>query len=215
MSNETFDFNSFVKESKEVLVNPKDYFAALKVQGGFTEPLIKAVIYGAVAGIFSFLWSVLNIGPATGSMFGGAIGIMAFIWSIIGAVLVLFIGAVIILIISSICKGNTDFEANVRVSAVLLIIMPISALFGFTSGLNLTLGMIVSLAINLFGLWLLYNALIQTLKAKPETVKVVSYVLIALIVVFMLAGMASRRVANRYLQDFNSQTEELLNDINK
>ena len=47
----------------------------------------------------------------------GAIGIMAFIWSVIGAVIGLFIGAVILLVISSICKGSTDFEANMRVTA--------------------------------------------------------------------------------------------------
>jgi predicted LPLAT superfamily acyltransferase len=59
-------------------------------------------------------------------------------------------------------------------------------------------------------LWLLYNALIQTLKAKQETVKIVSYVLAVLLVIFMLGTMATRRAANRYLQDFNSQTQELL-----
>jgi hypothetical protein len=212
MSTETFDFNSFVKESKEVLINPKNYFSTLNTQGGFTEPLIKAVIYGAVAGIFAFLWSILNIGPATGGFLGGSIGIMAFVWSIIGAVITLFIGAVVILIISSICKGNTDFEACLRVSAALLVIMPIRELLGFTSGLNLTFGMIINLAVNLFGLWLLYNALIQTLKARYETVKIVSYVLIGLIVIFMLATLASRRVANSYFQDFNPQAQELLKD---
>jgi hypothetical protein len=212
MSNETFDINSFVSETKEVLINPKDYFATLKLQGGFTEPLIKAVIYGVIAGLFSLIWSVLNIGPATGGILGGAIGIMAFIWSIIATVIALFLGAVIILIISSICKGNTDFEASLRVSAAILVIMPIGALLGFASGLNITLGMFVSLAVNLYGLWLLYNALIQTLKAKQETVKVISYVLIALMVVFMLAGIASRKAANSYFKDFNSQSRELMKD---
>lgn len=212
MSNETFDFNSFIKESKAVLLNPKSYFAALNLQGGFTEPLIKAVIYGAIAGIFSFLWSILNLTPNTGGLLGGSIGVLAFIWSAIGAVISLFIGAVIILILSSICKGNTDFEACLRVSAALLVIMPISNFLEFTLGLNLTFGMIINLGVNLVGLWLLYNALIQTLKAKPETVKKVSYFLMALLILFMLIGTASRRASNRYFQDFNSQSEELFNN---
>src|SRR5664280_1978619 len=115
MSDGTFDLNLFIKESVDVLVNPKSYFSTMKTSGGMSEPLIKAVIYGAVAGAIAFIWSLLKIGAMTG--FGGAIGIMVFIWSIIGAIIGLFIGAVILLVISSICKGSTDFEANIRVTA--------------------------------------------------------------------------------------------------
>ena len=44
MSNSVFDFNAFIKESKDVLVNPKSYFSTMKTTGGIAEPLIKAVI---------------------------------------------------------------------------------------------------------------------------------------------------------------------------
>ena len=81
MSNGTFDFNAFIKESKDVLVNPKSYFSTMKTSGGMTEPLIKAVIYGAIAGAIAFLWSLLKIGAVAGGLLGGAIGIMVFIWS--------------------------------------------------------------------------------------------------------------------------------------
>ncbi len=62
MSDGTFDVNLFIKESKEVLVNPKSYFSTMKTSGGITEPLIKAVIYGAVAGAIALIWSILNLG---------------------------------------------------------------------------------------------------------------------------------------------------------
>ncbi len=75
MSNSTFDFNAFIKESKDVLVNPKSYFSTMKTTGGIAEPLIKAVIYGAVAGIIAFIWSLLKIGGGTLGMFGGAVGL--------------------------------------------------------------------------------------------------------------------------------------------
>jgi hypothetical protein len=164
MDNGTFDFNLFVKESKETLLNPKSYFSTMKISGGITEPLIKAVIYGAVSGVLYFLWGLVGLGTAVGGLFGGAVGIMLFIWAIIGAVIGLFIGGVVMLILSSICKGNTDFEANVRVTASLMVVMPISALFGFTMGLNLYLGLIIGLVIKLLGLWLMYHALIEALK---------------------------------------------------
>jgi hypothetical protein len=62
MSDSTFDFNVFIKESIDVLVNPKSYFSTMKTTGGMSEPLIKAVIYGAIAGAIAFIWSLLNLG---------------------------------------------------------------------------------------------------------------------------------------------------------
>jgi hypothetical protein len=216
MSNGTFDFNEFIKESKDVLVNPKSYFSTMKTTGGITEPLIKAVIYGAIAGIISFLWSLLKIGAVTGGMFGGAIGIMAFVWSIIAAIIGLFIGGVILLVISSICKGSTDFEANVRVTAAVMVIMPISAFFGFAGGINLYMGIVIGLAVNIFSLWLLYNGLVETLKANPETTKIVTYVLIAIFVLFMLIGLGAKRKANQFMNEFNnSDMKEMMKDMEK
>jgi hypothetical protein len=204
MSNESFDFNAFIQESKEVLVNPKSYFSTMKTSGGMTEPLIKAVIYGAIAGAIAFVWSLLKLGSVGGGLLGGGIGIMVFIGYIIGSIIGLFIGAVIILIISSICKGSTDFEANVRVTAALMVVLPISALLAFTGHFSLYLGVVIGLAVNALYLWLLYNALIEALKAKPETTKIVMYILIAIIVIFSIVGFGAKRKASQFMNEFNS-----------
>jgi hypothetical protein len=204
MSNGTFDLNAFIQESKEVLVNPKSYFSTMKTSGGMTEPLIKAVIYGAIAGAIAFLWSILRIGAVAGGIFGGSIGIMVFISYIIGSIIGLFIGAVILMVISSICKGSTDFEANVRVTAAVMVVMPITALLAFTGHFSIYLGLIIGLAVNVFSLWLLYNGLVETLKAKPETAKIVMYILVALIVIFSLVGLGAKRSANRLMKEFNN-----------
>ena len=209
----TFDFNAFIKESKETLVNPKAYFSTMKTSGGWTEPLIKAVIYGAVAGLIAFLWNLLGIGGIKAGMFGGAIGAMALVWSIVGAVIGLFIGAVILLIVSSICKGNSDFEANARVVAATMVIMPVSALLGFTAGINSWFGMLVSLCVSLYSIFLLYHGLVEALKAKPETAKIVMYVLAALLVLFMLLGMKTRNKMEKYMD--NEDIKEMLKDSEK
>jgi hypothetical protein len=207
MSDGTFDLNLFIKESKDVLVNPKAYFSTMKTSGGMTEPLIKAVIYGVIAGAIKFIWSFLKIGALTGGLFGGAIGVMVFIWSIIGAIIGLFIGAVILLVISSICKGSTDFEANVRVTAACMVMMPIGALLGFTGHFSIYFGVIVSLAVSIYSLWILYNGLVEALKSNPETTKIVSYVLIAIIVVFSLIGIGAKNRAAKFMDDFNNNKE--------
>lgn len=202
MNDGTFDFNLFLRESKDTLLNPKSYFSTMKTSGGITEPLIKAVIYGTVAGIIYLLWGLLRIGAVGGGFLGGAVGIMVFIWAIIGAVIGLFVGAVILLIISSICKGNTDFEANLRVTAAVMVVMPISALLSFISGFSIYLGLVISLIVFLYSLWLLYHGLVEALKGKAETARIVCYVLVALIVLFLLMGLSAKsrmeRTFNRY-----------------
>jgi hypothetical protein len=212
MSNGTFDFNLFLKESKETLLNPKSYFSTMKTTGGITEPLIKAVIYGTISGIFALLWSILRIGAITGGLLGGTFGFMAFVWAIIAAVIGLFIGAVILLIISSICTGNTDFEANVRVSASLMVIMPIMYFFRFAAGLNLYLGLIISLVLGIYAIWMLYHGLVESLKCKAETAKIVCYVLIALVVLFVLLGLSTR---NRFERSLNRYNREIRKELNK
>ncbi|MGQ9621095.1 MAG: YIP1 family protein [Bacteroidales bacterium] len=208
----TFDLNAFIKESKDTLLNPKSYFSTMKTSGGMVEPLIKAVIYGVVAGIIYLIWGILHLG-AVGGLLGGAIGFMAFIWAIIGAIIGLFVGAIIILILSAICKGNTDFEACMRVSASLMVLMPVMALFSFLMGVSLTLGMIINLIIYLYSLWLLYSSLVETLKANAGTAKIIMWILAALILVSTLLGITATKTASKYLKEYNKEAKELLKDL--
>jgi hypothetical protein len=189
MSNGTFDFNVFLKETKETLLNPKSYFSTLKTDGGIAEPLIKAVVYGTIAGIILLLWGILNIGVAGGGMLGSAVGFMSFIWAVIAAVIGLFLGAVVTLIISSVCKGNSDFEANLRVTASVMAVMPISIFLRFTMWVNLYLGGLVSIAVYAYTMWLLYHGLVQTLKCEEKTTKTVCYVLVGIAALFTLIGL--------------------------
>ena len=208
----SFDFNEFIKESKETLLNPKAYFSTMKTSGGMAEPVIKALIYGILAGVIAFLWGVIGFGGKIG-VFGAGIGAMALIWTVIGAVIGLFIGAVVLLIISAICKGNTDFEANLRVVAATMVIFPISALLGFTAGINSVFGAIVTLCVNLYALYLLYLGLTEALKANPATTKIVMYVLAALLVIAMIAGLSTQKRLNKYMNDFNQEDlQEMLKD---
>ncbi|MBM3419926.1 MAG: YIP1 family protein [Bacteroidetes bacterium] len=216
MSNENFDFNRFVSDSKETLQRPKGYFETMSLTGGLTEPVIKSAFYGAAAGALYFLWSLLHLSVVAGP-FGGAIGIMVLIWTIIGSVIGLFIGAVIVLIISAIAKGNTDFEACARISASLMVLLPVAALFSLLSAISLVFSLIVGLAINLYGLWLLYNALTISLKADQQTSKIITIVLAALLALFTLLGIGAKRATTRYLdkweKSIDKDTKELLEDF--
>jgi hypothetical protein len=188
MAGSGFDFQKLINDSKATLMSPKDYFASMAKEGGFVEPIIKALIYGIVAGVISMIWFLLNLYTAKWGMFGVGAGFIL-LNAIVGAVIGLFIGGIIVLIISAICGGSTKFEANVRVTAALMVLSPVSALLSFLGGISLTLGTLVSGIVSLYGLYLLYNALVKSLGAKEGTAKIVCIILAALVVIFMFSGL--------------------------
>ncbi len=205
MSIENIDINRLLKETRETLLNPKEYFASMPLTGGFAEPVIKAAIYGVVAGLFALLWSILGM-PVIGGggILGGTFGIMAMIWSVIGAIIAVFIGGAIMLVISAISGGNTDFEANVRVAASLMAVYPINAFLAFLYGISLSLGGGVGLLVSFYSLYLLYHAAIQALKGKESSVRIVVIVLVLL----ALLGFFGGRKASNTAQNFSDMFKE-------
>lgn len=192
MAEVAFDFKKFIDDTKATILTPAEYFSVMSKTGGFAEPLIKAVIYGFAAALINLLWVTLSLGAvggAFGGMIGGGVGVMGLVMSVIGSIIALFIGGAIVLVISAICGGSTDYESNVRVTASLMAISPISALFGFLSGFSLWLGGLASIAVSLYGLWLLYNALIKALGGKEGPAKVISLVLAVIPVLMIVSGL--------------------------
>ena len=88
-----------------------------------------------------------------------------------------------------ICSGDTNYETNVRVTASLMVLTPVNALLSFITGINLYLGIIISLLIGLYGIWLLYTALINSLSAKEKVAKIVCIVLAILLAFFTLISL--------------------------
>ncbi len=207
MEQTNFDLSAFFEDSKQALLKPEEYFSSMSTEGGFGPPIIKALIYGVIAGVLNLIWGFLklsSIGGAFGGMLGGAVGFLALIWSIIGALIGLFIGAVIILILVSIASGKTDFEPILHVQAALMVIMPVSAFMNVFSAIHPVLGSLLSLAVNLYLLYMLFNAMTKTLDAKVDTSKIIMYVLGGLFILFFFIGMATRRAARTFMRDFEN-----------
>ncbi|MFO7844346.1 MAG: Yip1 family protein [Bacteroidales bacterium] len=213
MSNQGFSFKKFIEDSKKTLLSPKEYFSTMETTGGIGEPVVKALIYGAIAGIFALIWSLLNLTASSGWL-GGGVGFIALIWSIIAAVIGVFIGGLIVLIISSIAKGNTEFEPSMRVAASLMVIMPIGAFFGFLGGVVI-LSKVISLAINLYALYLLYIGITVALKGNDQPAKIVSYVLGGLLILFFIIGMATRGSVNRMSKSYENEANKVLKEYEK
>lgn len=212
MNTETFDFKQFLDDSQRVLIKPVAYFETLRTSGGIIEPLIKAFLYGLAAGILYFIWGMLNF-STEGALFGGAVGFMVLIWWVIGSVIGLFLFSGIIMAISSICKGNVDFEVSVRVAASIMVLMPVIALISILGGWNIFFFKLISIVINLFGLWLLFLGLVHSLKTEYQTTRNATLLLAVFVVLFVimssgyLGGSTRRYMRNLEIND--KETREL------
>jgi hypothetical protein len=190
----------------------------MPTSGGFVEPLIKAVIYGTVAGVFAMIWAMAGLASMSsffGMHFSSGIYITILIYSIISAIIGLFIGGVILLILSAICSGNTDYEANVRVTAALMVLWPVHTLLSFTSGINPWLGGIISLAVFAYSLYLLYISMVTTLKANENTIKIITIVLAAILGFFIILSLTCAKVITTVGDKYKSDTEKYLKQDEK
>ena len=207
MANENIDFNKILKDSRETLLNPKEYFTSMPLSGGLAEPLIKAAIYGTVAGLFALLWSLLgwSVAGGFGGLLGGAVGIMALIWSVVGAIIGVLLGGAIMLAISAICGGNQDFEANVRVAASIMVVYPISAFLSFLNVISFTFGGVLNLIVNFYSIYLVYTAVIISLKGKESSAKIVLIVLVILVLLGFFGGRRATKSIMDYSDMFNEE----------
>lgn len=208
-----FDFKKFIDDSKNVLISPKEYFTSMPKEGGMLEPILKALIYGAVAGLIGMLWSIIGLsavaGGHMGGMIGGGIGIMILVWTIVMALVGLFVGAVIILVISAIAKGSTDFEACVRVSGSLLVLMPIHAVVSITAGLPMFLGSIITLALIIYGIFMLYHGVTAGLGGDAGTTRVVAVILAVIPALMILSAVMCASAVKTGSQHFMKEAEGL------
>ncbi len=221
-----FDFKKLLDETKATLLTPVEYFTVMPKEGGFGEPLVKAVVYSVIAGVLGFIWGALKLGAAAGAFggfIGGGIGIAGLIWAIVGGIIALFISGAIILVISAICGGNTNYEANVRVAASLMALFPVSAIFGFIPGISFWLGELIFLAIALYGLYLLYIAETKALDGKEGTAKVISIVLAIIPVLMILSTLLCVKAVSTFPDQMmknmpvenQQQFDKLANEFNK
>jgi hypothetical protein len=193
MAESAFNFNKFIQDSLQTLQSPKAYFSSMPKTGGYLDPVIKAAIYGLVAGIIYYIWVLLHLGGV--GVMAGSRSLMMIIYWLIFAIIGLFVGGVILLILSAICGGNTDYETNVRAEAALMVLLPLNALLSFTMGIYYYLGVIVGVLVALYGIWLLFNALVSALGAKEGPARVVSIIIAILPILALLSTLFCQRVA--------------------
>jgi len=187
MGRNNISIKQIIEESKQVIVNPKGFFSLPGGEKDYSMPIAKALVYGLVTALFYIIWSRMHI-SGMGIIMGGMLGKGWFgvIWiSLLRAIIGLFAGAVIMLIISAICKGSTDYYENVDVTASIMVMWPVQAAFAFIYGISAFLGSLVQIVISVYVFYIIYHALVLRLKAKEDISKSIMYLLAGLLILVM------------------------------
>jgi len=210
----------FIKDTKDVITQPKQYFMHMKKEGGFTEPVLKATIYGFLSSLITYILMKTGFLISSFVFFGtnimDKISIASLIFTPIGTIIALFILSLFLMIISSICDGSRDYEQSLRIVASLFVIYPLSSLIKLLSNINPTLVTIGDTLLSLYGLWLLYNALIYTLRAKEVSSKVVTIILAIFPVLSLTGSLVCKKSINYNFrqQQYNMQRRMMPNQRN-
>lgn len=199
-----FTFRAFFRDSILSLARPWEYYPSMRRGKGIGEPLAAACIWGVITGIISFLWSVNGLGDIAGPLgkiIGGGFGILFFFGSLAGAVFILFAGGLAILVLSSLCGGSTEFEPSLRVSASLLVIMPLKALLGFITGAGQEWGSIISFLTSIYAVWMLYHALKHALGCGARRAGAAALILSSLPLLALMGGIICNRAVGDFTRD--------------
>jgi hypothetical protein len=204
--------SSFIADSIETLISPKTYFPKLKEQGNYGQSVIKVLIYGVIAGILSYI-HIGFLAKYSTQWIASATLITTPVLSVIG----LFAGAVILLIISAICGGNTKYEINVRITAALFVLVPIQTLLGYSSLISIKLSALLQAGVSLYGLYLMYLAIVHTLAGKAVRAKVIAVIIGILVVIGAIASIFAvskmkRIMKNPQFQEMIEQATENMSD---
>jgi len=208
MSHGKYTIIGVYEESRKTLLRPSAYFSEMETDKGWGEPIYKVFVYGLVSGLFILLWSFLDIIGLTEGVFSGDVGVIGFFSTIIGAVVGTFFGALVILLVSSICDGRTHFESAFLLAAALMVLLPLNAFLGFFDGIAYLVGALLSLGVNLYGVYLLDTGLRLLLQAKKKPARTFSYILAGIMVLFLVVVLYARSEV-KHVDERSEQEKEM------
>jgi hypothetical protein len=157
---------SLWQDSLQLLVNPAYFFSTLSADHSIGKSLVKVIYYGLISSLLLVFLFVngksINDGSAMISLLM-ALGLGLIV--ILNNILVLFVGGLIVSMISAIGKNKSDFRLGVQVVAAIEVLL-IPLVFIVMTAIDETLKYYINVVLNMYALYLLYNALIYTFKSR-------------------------------------------------
>jgi hypothetical protein len=183
-----------IDTAKQVIMDPVGFYRGMAKGGGFSDPLVFAVVLGVVTGIVQAIIGLVHLGPAVSAVMAlGSIIVMPIMVLIFG-----FVGAAIVFVIWKVMGSNESYETAYRCGAYASAISPITAV----ASLIPFVGSLVGLA---WMTYLLVMASIEVHKIPAKKAWMVFGIIAAIFALMSLGAQAGARKAQRGMADFQKE----------
>ena len=183
-----------IDTAKQVIMDPVGFYSGMAKGGGFSDPLVFAVVLGVVTGIVQAIIGLVHLGPAVSAVMAlGSIIVMPIMVLIFG-----FVGAAIVFVIWKVMGSNESYETAYRCGAYASAISPITAV----ASLIPFVGSLVGLA---WMTYLLVMASIEVHKIPAKKAWMVFGIIAVIFALMSLGAQAGARKAQRGMADFQKE----------
>lgn len=157
---------SWLAKLSDVFFRPKYFFTRIVADGKMEDAILKAFLWGLVGGILVF---VINIIRGGFDMFAVFSLLKAIVIYPVLAVMLLFIFAGLMMLVSEITGGERDWEIAVKGIASIFFIYPLALILNALA-FDCASIWIVSLLTDLYMAFLLYNIAVYCMHGKRVSV---------------------------------------------
>nr|MBQ0091337.1 hypothetical protein [Candidatus Enterousia merdequi] len=155
---------NFLLKLLDIFFRPKYFFSRIVADGKMEDAILKAFIWGLVGGILVLIMNLCH---------GNTFNIFALFRAIIvfpvSAVLLLFVGAGLMMLISEITGGERDWEIAVKGIASIFFVYPLALLLN-TLAFDCTSIWLISILVDIYMLFLVYNIAVYCMRGKRVSV---------------------------------------------
>ena len=197
-----FDLGTVIAQAKQVITDPGGFYRSMAKGGGYSEPLIFALVMGALSGL---VFGVLSIIGLTGA---GAAGLGAVIFMPIGLLIGSFIGAAILFVIWKLMGSPENYETAYRCVAYSTGILPVVTIIGVIPYLGTVVRVI-------WGVWLMIIASTEVHGRSQQTAMIVFGILGLLGLLTGLSGEHASRNLQETVERNAAQMEQRMQSLEK
>ena len=148
----------------DIFFKPKYFFSRIVADGKMEDAILKAFLWGLVGGIV-----VLILNLARGDAFTIFSLFRALIVYPVLAVILLFVFAGLMMLVSEVTGGDRDWEISVKGIASMFFIYPLALILN-SLAFNCTSMWLISVIVDIYMLFLLYNIAVYCLHGKKVSV---------------------------------------------
>lgn len=176
---------SWLSRLLDIFFRPKYFFSKLVVDGKMEDAMLRAFIWGLIGGIIVLILHLIR-----GNAFTVFSLFKTFVVFPVMAVVMLFVCAGLMMLVSEITSGDRDWEISVKGIASIFFVYPLALVLNALA-FDCRSIWLISMLTDLYMLFLLYNIAVYCLHGKK-----ISVIFVLMVGAMLLAGI--------YLSDYRT-----------